>query len=174
MLVNHGKTLNIFPRLSRTTKKIQDFPGCGNPVKNVASPFAILRVPGLAMTWGEGSTAVGIGAPALARQSVCSFSRIPAWTGTNWKVWVALLESEKAFGQTFQGDLGRRYEGLKAGRGQILNRKEKGLTRSCRSFCDFYTKQDQVPGQRFHRWNWRQLDRRRRKESRRSWRAFKI
>ena len=62
---------------------------------------------------------------------------------------MALLESEKAYGQIFQGDLGRRYEGLKAGRGQILNRKEKGLTKSCRSFCDFYTKQDQVPGKGF-------------------------
>ena len=64
-------------------------------------------------------------------------------------MWVALLESEKAYGQTFQGDLGRRYEGLKTGKGQILNQKEKGLTGSCRSFCDFYTKQDQVPGQGF-------------------------
>ena len=32
----------------------------------------------LAMTWGEGSAAVGREAPALARESVCSFSGIPA------------------------------------------------------------------------------------------------
>ena len=173
-MVNHGKTLNIFPTLTRTTKTIQGVSECGNPVKNVASPFAILRVPGLAMTWGEGSTAVSREVIALARESVCSFPLIPAWTGTNWKVWVALLENEKAYGQTFQGNLGRRDERVESRERPDFESERERTDWKLQVVLWFLHQTRPSSRAKVSSVNWRQLDRRRRKETRRSWRAFKI
>ena len=57
-------------------------------------------------------------------------------------------EWEGVWPKHFRGIVAGDMRGLKVGRGPILNWKKKGLTGSCRSSCDFYTKQDRVPGRK--------------------------
>ena len=174
MLVNHGKTLNIFPRLSRTTTKNSGLSRMWQPCKKCGVSICDIACTGFSNDMRRGNCRSGHRGSSFGKGVSVLIFRDSSMNRNQSKGVGGTVGDWEGVWPDISGGSWQEIWGVESRERTDFESERKRTEWKLQVVLWFLHQTRPSSRARFHLWNWRQLDWRRRKESRRSWRAFKI